>query len=279
MAGTASATDISKAHLDYVFQAHAITSDRADAVATFIESNGDTFQRVAIVAENTDYGIGNVDDLKARLADTPGIEVRDWIFDKETRDLSPLLLQVKTWNPDLIFNVTSTATEYLMVQQADDVGLLDTATMVISDDRPVRQEFWDNVGETGLHSVFVTYYHPSQRLTAAGDWFKAEYTARFGEEPVYTSYQGFGNTIIMAQAINRACSTEGAAMVQALEAGPFISWNTDTAAFPKGDDVDWHRIRIPILLLQYTAAPQPYEEAAIVFPPDLKTADLILPTG
>jgi branched-chain amino acid transport system substrate-binding protein len=277
MAGTASSTDISKANRTFTFQAHAITSDRANAVGTFIEGNADKFKKVAVVAENTDYGTGNVTDLKARLANVAGVTLQDWVFDKETKDLSPLLLQVKAFDPDLVFNVSSGPTEYLMVKQAKDAGLLSTSTMVISDDRPLRQEFWDNVGDAGKSVVFVTYYAPKQKLTEAGEWFKAEYQKKHGEAPVYTAYQGFGNTILMAQAVNRACSTDGAAIARALVAGGLTSWNADGVAFKQDAGVDWQRLHIPVLLLQYTAANQPYADAPIVFPDDLKTAPVLTP--
>lgn len=277
MSATASNTDISAAHLAYTFQSHAITSDRAKAVADFIGANKDKFAKVAIVAENTDYGIGNVEDLKEALAGVEGITLQDWVFDKETKDLSPLLLQVKSFEPDLIFNVASTAAEYLMVKQAVDAQLLESALMVISDDRPLRQEFWDNVGDAGKGIAFVTYFSPTQALTPAGEWFREQYEALYGEPPVYTAYQGFGNTIVLAQAINKACSTAGPDLVSALEAGGFTSWNTAPVGFPQAEGVDWHRLHIPVLLLQYTEAPQSFQDAPIIYPPDLATGEVTLP--
>lgn len=277
MSATASNTDISNAHLTYTFQSHAITSDRAKAVADFISTNKDRFGKVAIVAENTDYGIGNVEDLKAALEGAEGITLQDWVFDKESRDLSPLLLQVKSFDPDLIFNVSSGPTEYLMVEQAVDAQLLDTALMVISDDRPLRQEFWDAVGDAGKGIAFVTYFSPTQALTPAGEWFREQYEALYGEPPVYTAYQGFGNTILLAQAVNKACSVNGPDLVAALEAGGFMSWNTAPVGFPQADGVDWHRLHIPVLLLQYTEAPQSFQDAPIIYPPDLATAEVVTP--
>lgn len=276
-AGTASSTDITNAGHEYVFQTHAITSDRAEAVGTFLEAHADQFPRVAIVAENSDYGIGNVEDLKARLDGVDSIEVKDWVFDDETRDLTPLLLDVKDYEPDVIFNVSSGFTEYLMVTQAEDVGLLDSAAMIISDDRPVRDEFWENVGESGSNIIFVTYYHPDQMLTSAGDWFKEQYSAEYGEDPVYTAYQGFGNTIIAAQAINQACSVEGPDLVPVLETGAFMSWNAPDVNFPPAEGVDWHRLHIPILLLQYSETEQFYGDATIVFPAELSTGEVVTP--
>jgi branched-chain amino acid transport system substrate-binding protein len=278
VAGTASDTAISSAHLDYTFQAHAITADRAKAVGGFIVENLDKFKRIAIVAENSDYGVGNVRDLKALLESQNELTVKDWIFDAQTKDLSPLLLQVKSVTPDLVFNVSSTASELLMVKQAQDVGLLATSTMVVSDDRPVRQEFWDAVGAAGNHIAFVTYYTPSQKLTEAGAWFKAEYVKKTGEQPIYTAFQGFGNTIIAAQAINKACSVEGPAVAAALRAGGFVSWNVDGVGFPQADGADWQRIKMPIVICQYTAANQNYGDATILYPSNLKTGTVITPT-
>jgi branched-chain amino acid transport system substrate-binding protein len=267
-----SAVEITSKNPAYTFQTHTITTDRAEAVGDFIVKNG--FKKIAIVAENTDYGTGNTSALKDELSNTIGVEVRDWVFDRTSTDISPLLLQVKAYNPDLIYNLGVGAPAYLMLKQASDAGLLPQAKMLVSYDLPIRPEFWQNVGSQGNGVIFVAYYHPRQPLSDAGRWMQAEYARRFNEPALYSSFAAFGNILLLAQAINQACSTEGRQMVRALEDGSFITWNQTGINFPQEDDEDWHRVAQPLLLLQYTEANQDFDKATIVYPPDFKTGDV-----
>ena len=267
-----SSADITGKHFEYVFQTHTITPDRSAAVSEFIKGNG--FKRVAIVAESTDYGTGNTDDIKKALAGVGGLELRDWIFDNKTTDMSPLLLQVKAFDPDLIYNLGVGAPAYLMIKQAYDTGLMPKALMVVSYDAPIRPEFWQNVGDKGKGIVFVTYYHPQQALTDPGKWMQQEYQKTYNEPALYSSFAAFGNVLVLAQAINQACSTDGPALVNALESGKFTTWNQAGISFPKADGLDWHRTKQPLLLIQYTEVNQEYGSAPILYPPSSKTGEL-----
>ncbi len=270
-------TSITSKHMMYTFQTHAITSDRAAVVANFIAANTDKFKKIAIVAENTDYGTGNIDALKPLLDKISGVTYKDWVFDNKSTDLSPLLLQVKQFDPDLIYNLGVGAPAYLIVKQSYDVGLMPKAYQLISYDLPIRPEFWQNLGDKGKGIIYVSYYHPQQKLTDAGKWFQTAYQQKYNEAAPYSAFQGFGNTVILAQAINQANSTDGAAIVKALETGKFTNWNASPVNFPEAAGVDWHRVKIPMLLLQYTATNQDFTKATIVFPQDMKTGDVTKP--
>lgn len=259
-------------HHPFVFQTHTITSDRAAAVADFIKTNG--FKKVAIVAESTDYGTGNIDSLKGALRGAAGVQTGDWTFDNKSTDVSPLLLQVKAFGPDLIYNLGVGAPAYLMVKQSYETGLMPATPMLISYDLPIRPEFWQNLGDQGKGIIFVGYYHPREKLTDAGAWMQQRYQQQFGEPALYSSFAAFGNILELAQAVNRACSTDGAAIAKALETGTFSTWNLTGARFPAAEGVDYHRVSQPLLILQYTATNQSYADAPIVYPPTMKTADV-----
>ena len=48
-------------------------------------------------------------------------------------------------------------------------------------------------------------------------------------------------------------------------------------SFLRADGFDWHRLRIPILLLQYTEGPQDYAKAQILSPASMKTGNVFRP--
>jgi len=265
-------THITSDHHPLVFQTHTITSDRANAVADFIKSNG--FKKVAMVAESTDYGTGNIDALKQALQGASGVQTQDWTFDNKSTDISPLLLQVRAFSPDLIYNLGVGAPAYLMVKQSYETGLMPGPVMLISYDLPTRQEYWDNLGDQGKGIVYVVYSHPREKLTDAGTWMQQHYQQQFNESALYSSFAAFGNVLELAQAINKACSTDGTAMAHALETNKFRTWNLTDATFPPAEGENYHRVVQPLLMLQYTQTNQAYSQAPIVYPPEMKTADV-----
>ncbi|MBA2450753.1 MAG: ABC transporter substrate-binding protein, partial [Chloroflexi bacterium] len=267
-----SSADITKNRKAYTFQTHVITTDRSLAVTDFIKANN--FRKVAIVAENTDYGTGNAESLKQAMAGASGVELRDWIFDRTTPDISPLLLQVKSFGPDLIYNVGVGAPVYTMIKQAYDTGLMPQIAMLVSYDLPIRPEFWQNTGDQGRGMLFVAYSHPRQQLSDAGRWMQSEYERRFNEPALYSTLAAFGNVLQMAQAINQACSIEGPSLVRVLETGSFTTWNQSGVNFPPAEGEDYHRVKQPLLMVQYTESNQEFGQATIVYPPNLKTGDV-----
>lgn len=271
----ASDPKITANHSAYAFQTHSISTDRAAAVADFVKTYG--FKKVAVVAETTDYGTSNTEGLKEALAGASDVQIQTWSFDNKTTDISPLLLQVSAWGPDLIYNLGVGAPAYLMLQQATDAGLLPATPMLISYDLPIRPEFWQNVGDQGKGIIFVAYSHPQQQLTEAGVWMRDQYQARYNEPALYSSLAAFGNVLVLAQAVNQACATDGPAVAAALENGSFVSWNQSGVSFPQAEGADWHRVKQPLLLVQYTATNQAFGDAAIIYPPSLRTADLMRP--
>ena len=58
----ASAKSLTEKHLNYTFRTHVIDPDRVTMWNRWIKERG--YKRVAIMAENTDYGIGLVEDTK-----------------------------------------------------------------------------------------------------------------------------------------------------------------------------------------------------------------------
>ncbi len=271
----ASAAAITGSHPAYSFRTHAIDPDRVKAWMDFIEQAG--FKKVAMIAENTDYGIGLVEETRRLVAAKGGrVQLEPAIFDRGTTDFTPLLLKMKAWQPDLVVNVGVGSPAYLITRQAHDIGLFPAVPMLGSYDFPIRPEFWQNLGAAGRYFAFISYYHPAMPLTDLGRWFSQAYQARFKEPPVYSAFNGFGQIAIIAQAIDAACATDGPSLVRALESGEFTNWS-GRVSFPKREGVYWHQASPPLVVLQYTEVGQTYDRATILWPPSMKTGTLARP--
>jgi branched-chain amino acid transport system substrate-binding protein len=271
----ASAKMLTAKHLLTTFRTHVIDPDRAKLFLNVIKDRG--YKRIALLAENTDYGIGMIEDTKEQKEHAKAeIEVRSMLFDRQMVDLTPQLLEIKAWKPDLVINIGVGTPTYLIIKQAHDIGLYPATPMLVSYDLPIRPEFWDNLGDAGNYLMYIVYYHPKMALTEAGKWFQERYPQEYKEPPVYSAFNGFGQVVIIAEALNIAASDKPADLIKALEAGKFTSWN-GVVAFERGEGPYWHQWSPPMLVLQYTKARQPWEEATILYPPEMKTGAYTAP--
>src|SRR5262249_51712961 len=150
----ASARSFTEKHLNYSFRTHVIDTDRAQLWNRWIKEKG--FKKVALLAENTDYGLGLVEDTKKLLAPM-GVpaELKTIVFDRAVVDLPPQLRKTKAWNPALVTNVGVGTPASLITKEAQDVGLLPATPMLVSYDMPSRPEFWKNVGDKGNYVAFM----------------------------------------------------------------------------------------------------------------------------
>lgn len=257
-----SAADVTAKHYEVAFRTHAIDPIRADAFAKLAEKL--KAKRVVMLAETTDYGIGNVSAFKdAIAADKLDVQFDAIMFDNKSTDLTPQLLQAKNFNPDLIINCGVGAPVDLLVDQATTLGLLPKTPMVISYDAPIRPQWWKLHPKDG-DVYFVSYYSPQQRLSAPGQWFANAYQKKYGEAPVYSSLQGFGDVLIFAEAVDHAKSTDPKKIIGALETGSFTTWSATPATFPRANGVLWHNWAPPVLILHYTTLGQDWRQAPLI---------------
>src|SRR3989454_2022630 len=164
----ASARQVTEKHLNFTFRTHVIDPDRCVMWTRWAKERG--FKRVALITENTDYGVGLVDETKKAFASLyPGAELKTIIFDRAVVDLTPQLLDIKNWKPDVLLNGGIGTPMYLIAKQAWDVGLTPSVPTLISYDAPSRPEYWKNLGEKGNFASFIVHKHPTMRLTNPGE--------------------------------------------------------------------------------------------------------------
>ncbi len=259
----ASAKDITAKHYPIAFRTHLIDPIRVEGWLDFIQQQG--YTRVALVAEDTDYGIGLIEETKRQIKERGlQVELREFVVDRRSTDLTPQLLQVRDFKPDLVINVAVGQLAYLMVQQAYDIGLFPDTPMLASYDFPVRPEFWKNLGEKGNGLYFIAYYHPRQSLTPIGEWFVKAYEQAYNEPPVYSALSAFGGIVVLAQALNQAGKADPQALIAALENGTFESWY-GKVTFPRAEGPYWHQATPSLLILHYTEPQQDWRQAEVVY--------------
>jgi branched-chain amino acid transport system substrate-binding protein len=261
LAVQASASDITAKHYDIAFRTHVVDPVRVETWMAFIKQKG--FKRVSLIAETTDYGIGLADETLAQAKKMGGIEVQKVMFDRTVTDLTPQLLQVKAFKPDMVINIGVGQPLDLIMDQATTIGLLPNTPMLISYDAPTRPQFWQLHEKNGNGIYFIAYYSPKSKLSDIGDQFAKAYREKYKEDPVYGALNGFGAVMILAQAIKAGNSADPKTLIKTLESGTYKSWPDAPVTFPKADGVYWHNWVPPVLILHYTAAKQDWKDAEV----------------
>jgi branched-chain amino acid transport system substrate-binding protein len=263
MSTQASASDITAKGYDIAFRTHAIDPVRVATWMDFIKKKG--FKKVSLIAETTDYGIGLAEEtVRSNQEGKAGLELQKITFDRTVTDLTPQLLQIKAFKPDLVINIGVGQAMDLIIDQAETIGLLPATAMLISYDAPTRPQYWQLHAKNGNGLYFIAYYSPKAKLSDIGEWMSKAYEAKYKESPVYGPLNGFGDVMIYAQAIEQAKSTDPKALIKALETGKFKSWPAAEVTFPRAKGVYWHNWVPPTLILHYTQPNQDWRQAELV---------------
>jgi branched-chain amino acid transport system substrate-binding protein len=258
----ASSAAITETGYPQVFRTHLIDPIRAIAMVEFAQQQG--YQKIGYIADNTDFGVG-LSEAVEKAATEAGLEVMSMIYDKAAVDLMPELLQLQAWGPDIILNAGTGNPEHIIIDQSYDIGLFPETPMLATSDWPYRtDEYWELHGEVGTSIYILTSYHKDMTLTPAGEWFFNRYMEKYGVEPTYSSYNGFGDALILAEAAKMAGTTDYEAIIKAMEENEFEFW-AGTVTFPKGEGVFWHQWTPPVVITQYTEAYQKPNEATLVY--------------
>ena len=243
-------------------------------------------EKVAILTENTDYGIPASQET-ARGLETGGVTSTIFSVDIGTQDYAGIVERIKAENPDMIITLVTGEAAYNFTQQAADAGIgpMDIP-FVTGQDALESGAYWTNVPD-GQFAFVQRIGVPETEFTDKGRAFAAAYKAKTGKSDVESyAMEAYDSIAILAQAITEAGSTDGDAIVTALESiehegtlgliyFPYGS-GKDPSEDGRGDEW-WHQWPDPALtMIQYQEEGQSSTEAAIVFPDTYKTADPIL---
>ncbi|MDF2682267.1 MAG: transporter substrate-binding protein [Brevibacillus sp.] len=245
-------------------------------VVEYVEFAG--FKNVAILAEDSDWGIGNVDLLKKQLTEK-GIPFKSIVVDRNTKDFVPQLLDMtKDFQPDIILNIMTGVGCYLVVKQAHELGIAPSAktAMLMGGADAAYPEIWETTGEAAKYLIWQAPYHPKAKFTDLTQPVVKAYEEKNGRKPTYAALHAYDTVLLLADAITRAGSTESAKVIKALEETK-LEGTRGTITFPVEKGVDYHNWLPSLLFMQYTQLNQSPDDAEILFPKDVSTATYVKP--
>lgn len=262
--------DVTKKNYPYVFRAGPCNSGVVnDNIIGFVKQYG--FKRVAIFAENTDWGLG-IKDLAEQGLKKAGIEFTTIITDTKSQDHYAELNKVKKFKPDLILAFVYGFGVHYLIAQAGEVGIVPAEALLLEGAGPpsLWPEFWKTVGQYGNLELFVSRMHEKVMLNAVAKEFDEAYRKKFGKAPTdYKSRSIYDVILIAGDALKRANSTDSEKLVKALEETKMeVGSGTVKFGTEKGTYA-YHQWQPPMLIVQWQDKQQ-----VVVYPTEAKTGDL-----
>jgi branched-chain amino acid transport system substrate-binding protein len=217
--GDSSALNITGRRFKWTFRVTPIASDYADTYMRFfadMRKAGRPIKSIAIVNENTDYGT-SVGDTIAAAAGENNVPVAARIpYSANAADVSAQVLTLKDKQPEVVIFISYTSDSILYMKTMKTLDYL--PPMIIGDDTGFSDpSFIPAVGELAQGALNRSAWDigkPGSTTWHINEMYKAK-TGRDLDDTSGRNMQGF---LAMAEAVNRAGSTDPAKIQAALKA-------------------------------------------------------------
>lgn len=271
---------LTAAGYDEIFRTSVYSSKLAENMVAVMMANG--IGKAAGLVEDTDYGVGIAKNIEGAIEKLGAdIEFSYEVVEKTSKDFVPILLKYKTQvKPEVLIVAVTQPGGFLVLKQAHEIRFAPTADTLYLDGTCTAQNdkvFWDAVKEAGNHVMMSCPYSPSVKLTELGERIKQRYIDQFDRQPNYLPLQGYDAMISLLTAIGNAGSTDGKAIIAALQALRITSTRGDIE-FSQEDGVWHHQWKgVPTFIFQYTEVGQSAGDAAVLYPEQFATAKIMRP--
>lgn len=271
---------LTAAGYDEIFRTSVYSSKLAENMVAVMMANG--IGKAAGLVEDTDYGVGIAKNIEGAIEKLDAdVEFSYEVVEKTSKDFVPILLKYKTQvKPEVLIVAVTQPGGFLVLKQAHEIRFAPTADTLYLDGTCTAQNdkvFWDAVKEAGNHVMMSCPYSPSVKLTELGERIKQRYIDQFDRQPNYLPLQGYDAMISLLTAIGNAGSTDGKAIIAALQALRITSTRGDIE-FSQEDGVWHHQWKgVPTFIFQYTEVGQSAGDAAVLYPEQFATAKIMRP--
>ena len=268
----------------YIFRIAPLSSWASNIIWQFAATVPDV-KKVAILTENTDYGIPaakeTTDGLKSK-----GIDAVTFSVDIGTQDYAGIVQRIKAENPGMIITLATGEAAYNFTQQAADAGIgPQDIPFQTGQDALVDTAYWKNVPD-GNDAFIERIGLPENLYNDKAKAFAKQYKAKTGKGAVESyAMEAYDSIGVLAAAISEAKSTKGDDIVNALQ---HIQYDgvLGKIYFPYGTEKDpsadghgsewWHQWPdVAITMIQYQKEGQSSADATIVYPDTYKTGDAV----
>jgi branched-chain amino acid transport system substrate-binding protein len=214
------AANLTERGFKWFFRTTPVAVDFARAYSTFLKEQkaaGRKVDSVALVHENTEYG-NSVSSVIADVFAKDGLNITQKIsYSANSTDVQPQVLQLKEKNPDVVIFISYTSDAILYTKTMKELNW--KPAIMIADDAGFNDPSFVKTMASNVEGlVNRSAFAPGKPGTVSAifnDLYKKKYN---GDELEDVSARGLEGFLVMADAINRAGSTEPAKIQAALKA-------------------------------------------------------------
>lgn len=232
------------------------------------------YKSTVILAENADWARPTVKAAHACLVKL-GINVLDTIeFAVSTKDFSSIYNKITTLKPDFITTLVAQTGVTPTVQWHDNHV---PALLTGWSSQASSGDFWKRTNGAAQGEITGNVGAPGAAVTTKSVPFQRAFVKRFGGQPGYFAYCTYDGLYILANAIERAKSTNPEALVKALESTNFIGVMGREEFYPRSSimahDVRMGPGHIPGVVMQWQNGKQ-----VVLWPKNVATGSVMFPT-
>jgi branched-chain amino acid transport system substrate-binding protein len=268
------AADLTERGFKFFFRTTPVAADFARAYATFLKEQkaaGQKVNAIAIVHENTEYG-NSVSNVIADVFGKDGLTISQKIsYSANSTDVQPQVLQLKEKNPDVVIFISYTSDAILYTKTMKELNW--KPAIMIADDAGFNDPAYVKSMGSQVEGLISRTSFALGKPGSVSAICDALYKKKSGGDGLDdTSGRGLQGFLVLADAINRAGSTDpgkirDALMATDLKKDQMVAGYNGVKFDAKGQNTLASSIATQMRGGQYVA----------VWPKANATADLILP--
>lgn len=225
---------------DYVFRVCFIDPYQGRALATFARRDLKAKTAAILVDARSDYSVGLAEAFRASFESAGGRIVSELKYTEGDSDFSAQLTAIRPMQPDVLVVPGYYTDAGLIARQARSLGL--TATLLGADgwDSPKLVE----IGGEAMEGSYLSNHYSVDDPSPAVRRFVEAYKAKYGSEPDSIAALSYDAARLLADAIERAGSTEGRRVRDALASTKDFAGVTGTITM----DADRNPVKPAVIL-------------------------------
>lgn len=222
---------------DYVYRINVGDNYQGSQLAQLLFDKG--YTRATVIYDNSDYGKGVSDVFTNSFTELGGkVLLNESYLGGQDKDFSLILTKVKNSETEVIVLVSYYTEASLIIQQAKNLGI---GVPFYASDSLYTDDFLKLAGDAANGVHVVCYFHESDPSEAAQEFVK-KFEAKYNKKVDSWSPYAYDAMYVMADAINRAGTTDGPAIRDAIAATEGLQGATGITNFkgarePVGKDL------------------------------------------
>jgi branched-chain amino acid transport system substrate-binding protein len=196
---------------DYIFRVCYIDPFQGEVLAKFA-FNDLKGKRAAVLKDiSQDYSVGLSEAIVKTFAELGGQVLAPVSYSSGDGDFRAILTQVRSQRPDVIFATGYYPEAAIIVRQARELGM---RMPILGGDGWVGDALSN--GREALANTYISNHYSGDNPDPVVQSFITAYRAKFGHEPDSLAALAYDSVKVLADAMNRAGSTDGAKVRDAL---------------------------------------------------------------